>query len=170
VAGWQDHRLTYIYYFDDTPRAYEVQADRDAELVSSLPLPLDFEAPIRLEGFEISNSKVKPGGTIILLLYWRAMGRIGKDYTVFVHLVGEDGQMIEGYDGAPRDGKERTSRWFASQFTPDARVLTIPASVQAGSSLQIELGLYDASTLERLMIVDGNGSADGLLLEALRVE
>lgn len=125
-ANLRDYNAAYVYYFDEMNRPVEVPVDKEAPAQMTPEVPFDFQNSIRLEGFEITSSSLKKGEPLVLLLYWRATGKPDKDYTVFVHLVDSNGQMVTGEDNMPRNGKERTSMWSPDQFTADAHILTIP--------------------------------------------
>ncbi|MBI4789480.1 MAG: glycosyltransferase family 39 protein [Chloroflexi bacterium] len=167
-ANFQDYSIAYVYYFDETNRPVQVSVDKEATTQVTPEMPRDFEAPVRLEGYEITSSTLKRDEPLVLILYWRATGRIEKDYTVFVHLVDANGRMVLGEDSMPRSGKERTSAWRLNQFTADAHVLSIPADLGAGS-YHLEVGLYELSTLQRLSLVDSRGAvlSDQIVIQPL---
>ncbi len=107
-----------------------------------------------------------------MLLYWRALGKISEDYTVFVHLVNERGEIIAQQDAPPKNGNAPTSSWGVGQLIVDAHVVTIPIDAPAGSIYRLEVGLYDAGTMRRLEIRDlGDGAiGDTLVIQPFRVE
>ncbi len=170
IANLRDHPVSYIYYFDPEGRPVEVAVDKQAQTRISLPLPIDFAVPVRLEGYEVAQSNVKRGDALVLLLYWRALGKVEKDYTVFVHLVDEKGQMLAGYDSQPRGGKAPTSKWEEGRLLVDPRILPIATDVPPGK-YRLEIGLYYLPTQERLMIVNEQGApiADQIIFAPLQI-
>ncbi len=158
IAGWRDHNAAYVYYFDETGRAYELSVDKHSATQTFPTPPVDFEIPVRLEGFEVTQNQLRRGESLVLILYWRARGEIEKDYTVFIHLVDEKGTLIEAFDAPPRNA-ERSSSWTPSQFVQDARVLTISPDVHAGGDFRLEIGLYHLPTGERALLIDPESGA-----------
>lgn len=170
-AGLRDHKNSFVYYYDDARRRHEVVVDPSARSTAALPLPLDFQAPIRLEGYELTSTTLKRGDDLALLLYWRATGWIDKDYTVFVHLVDESGKLLVGRDSQPRNGFVPTSTWKKAKLIVDGHILPIPSDVPPGSNYRLAVGLYDLATMERVGIVDAEGRVitDMLVIEPFSV-
>ena len=158
-AGLRDHKNSVVYYYDDLNRRHEVPVDPKADSIASLVPPVDFQVPIRLEGYELTSSSLKRGSELVVLLYWKAQGSIEKDYTVFVHLVDENGRQISGRDGQPRNGFAPTNTWRKDKLVVDARIVPIPPDAPIGSKCRLEIGLYYFPTMERLAIVDATGQA-----------
>ncbi len=157
IAALRAHNAAYVYYFDETGKPMEVAVERNGNARASFALPADLNAPIKLEGFEIAASRVKRGETLVLLLYWRATGDIGKDYTVFAHLVDARGQVIAQSDSQPRKGAAPTREWKLQAVVVDPILLAIPADAPQGE-YRLEIGMYDPITLERVQFVDAQGA------------
>ncbi len=81
-----------------------------------------------------------------VVLWWQARAEIPKDYTVFVHLVDQDGQLITQADSMPVEGLSPTSTWRPGDVIRDVHTFSVQPS-QAGVLL---IGAYDRATLERL--------------------
>ena len=90
-------------------------------------------------------------GTLHLDLTWQAWGRVQGDYTLFVHLVGEDGRILAQDDAQPQGGKRLTSGWRSGEIVPDAR--TLPLSQGVSGPLRLAVGWYLPQTGERLPLV-----------------
>lgn len=130
---------------------------------------MDFSAPIRLEGFALPKNKITRGDPLVVLSYWRALGKIGEDYTVFLHLVNERGEIIAQQDAPPRNGNVPTSSWEPNQLVVDARVIPIPTEV-SGKNLRLELGWYSPVTLERLRVMDARGAeASSVIIQPVTI-
>lgn len=156
-ARLRDYAAAYVYYFDETGRPIEVQVDRDAQTWASVEFPVSFESSILFEGYEITTSTLKRGKPLVLLLYWRPTGRVGRDLTVFVHLLNENGEMLLGTDSQPAQGKLPTSIWRNGELVVDGHVLQIPSDLPGGSNYRLSVGLYYLPTLERLHMLDQAG-------------
>ncbi len=169
-ANLRRHQNSFIYYLDESGNRHEIAAERGATFAASLPLPLDYQVPIRLEGFEVTNATVKRGGDVAILLYWRARGVIEKDYTVFVQLVNERGETALSQDASPRGGRAQTSSWRAGRLIVDVHILNIPPDLPLGN-YRARVGMYYLPTLERLLFVDTNGNpiADHIIIESFKV-
>ncbi len=172
VARWNEFANAYVYYFDSEGRPTEIPVERAAQFQVAPALPVDFSAAIRLEDWALPKSALKRGEPLPVLLYWRALGKISEDYTVFVHLVNERGEIIAQQDAPPKNGNAPTSSWGVGQLIVDAHVVTIPIDAPAGSIYRLEVGLYDAGTMRRLEIRDlGDGAiGDTLVIQPFRVE
>lgn len=169
-AELRKYKTAYLYYFDENNRSIEQKIEPEiATRIFPTP-PIDFDDAIRLEGYEISNQNLKRGQAIALLLYWRALGRIERDYTVFVHLIDSDGRLIVGEDSMPRNGRAPTSTWREGDFVVDAHIIPIGTDIRPGK-YRLEVGLYFLATLERLSLLDGNGLkiADKFVIDPFEV-
>jgi len=158
-ARLRDYARAYVYYFDEQDRSREILVDRSQALRASPAPPFDFNVPIRLEGYEIVSASTQRGAPFILLLYWRATGKLDQDYTVFVHLENSRGQRVSESDSAPRKGNAPTSQWKLNEWVVDALVLPVPADAVSGdaAAYRVRVGLYSAATGERLSILDATG-------------
>lgn len=170
-AQLRDHDFSLVYYFDESGRPIQIKVNKEETTQITPRIPVQFEVPIQLEGYEVTSSTLKRGEPIALLLYWHATGKIGKDYTVFVHLIDAQGAMILGDDSLPQSGAEQTSLWSLDQFTADGHILQIPSNLSVGTKYRLEIGLYYLPTLERVGIVDSNGNRinDHFVIESFSV-
>lgn len=130
--------------------------------------PVRFGDEVEWLGYALEDTELAGDEPVALTLYWRALRPIHRGYTVFVHLVDAEGQPCGGADGYPVSGTFPTSQWPADRVVVDRR--TVPWSEDIPGPCQIELGLYDLETLQRLPAVDAAGRAlpgDRVLLEPL---
>lgn len=148
--------------------------------------PRDFRAPevrhstdqtvgdfARLVGYDIQpESALSPGQAIRLSLVWQAVGETDQDYTVFVHLVGPDGQLVGQKDNPPRRGTHPTSSWLRGEYIADEYVVPVPNTLAPGA-YSVYVGMYDPNSGQRLPATDANGArwpADAALLHQLQGE
>ena len=81
-----------------------------------------------------------------LTLWWRAVQDVPADYTVFVHGVDENGQLVTQADGLPNGGYSPTRLWQTDDVVRDERLL-----VGAGpGNGRVLVGIYDPQTGVRL--------------------
>lgn len=172
IAGLRNHKVSFVYYFDNAGNPVEVPVDDNATTRVTPTLPVTFNASVRLEGYEITANSLKVGDSLVLLLYWRATQKVAKDYTVFVHLVDSDGKLIDGYDSPPRGGQAPTSSWVPGALIVDSIVVPMTVDIPSGTNYHLEIGLYDLNTLERLLLVDDRGApfADKVEIGPFHVE
>ncbi|MGE5263762.1 MAG: DUF2142 domain-containing protein, partial [Acidobacteriota bacterium] len=121
------------------------------------PIRRDFGGKISLVGYQIENS----GDTLQVSLYWRALAALNEDYTVFVHLVDAQGNILAQKDDPPQQGAYPTSFWDVGETVKDEHLLPLRGDVAAGD-YRIEIGWYRAADLTRLPL-DGGG--DTVVLE-----
>ncbi len=139
-------------------------------LPSPLPSVIEsgtvFGEQIMLQGFAMVSSSgrltnLSAGDRVCLVLQWQALTDIGTDYTVFTHLIGPDSTsgLLAQHDGPPLHGMKPTSIWHRGDIIQDIHHLTIPSDAPSGL-YQIDIGLYNALTGERLLTPTEGRSTD----------
>ena len=111
---------------------------------------------IAFRGYACSEA-VEEGKDLHLSLYWLAERPVHADYKVFVHLVGAGETIIAQSDSEPEGARRRTNTWQAGQMVLDDHVLEVPDDTPAGD-YRLYVGMYDPTTMQRLPVVDENGS------------
>ncbi len=134
------------------------------------PTQASFAGQIGLEEYRLDRGPFQPGQSVCVLFVWRALAQPREDYTVFVHLIDDVNRIITQRDDQPVGGFRPSSAWGADERVEDRHGLTIPNDVAAGD-YQLIVGLYRASTGERLMVLDATGQAesDHFLLSKIRI-
>jgi 4-amino-4-deoxy-L-arabinose transferase-like glycosyltransferase len=136
---------------------------------SEFPNPLDanFDGKAALVGYTLDRRIARPGETVRLTLYWRALAPMEKSYGVFAHVLGDRDQVWAWNDGWPVEGLAPTFTWEPGQIIEDVRDLTLGATTPPGF-YDIEVGLHNE---ERLPIVaeDGHWLGNRVLLSKIRV-
>ncbi|MGB0383683.1 MAG: phospholipid carrier-dependent glycosyltransferase [Ardenticatenaceae bacterium] len=117
----------------------------------------DLDSLIRLRSSEVTET-LSPSEPLHVRLFWQAETRLERDLTVFVHLVGPDGQLVSQQDQEPLGGFFPTSLWPAGQVIADEYELLLPADAPAGT-YELRVGMYDLVTGQRLPI-----SQNGLVI------
>jgi hypothetical protein len=115
-----------------------------------------FGNQIRLIGYDLSSGP-GPGPGHQVVLYWKRVGSITTDYTLFLHVLDSAGNIATQIDHPPGNGENPTSLWDEGEVVVDS--LTLPPVPQ--NNFRIEIGLYDPVTQERLQVSDGNGNPSG---------
>ena len=75
-------------------------------------------------------------------LSWQTSQEIGRDLTVFVHLVDGAGKIVAQSDQRTFENRWPTPVWQVGQVYRDLVEITLPDQLQAGD-YAIRLGLYD---------------------------
>ncbi|GAB4402630.1 MAG: hypothetical protein Kow00123_13130 [Anaerolineales bacterium] len=124
----------------------------------NVPNPQDirFEGKIALVGYDIDRRAAAPGETLRITLYWKALASVDKDYTVFVHLLGEGADIWGQRDSMPQGGLAPTSAWQVGQIIRDEYEVRVKDEAPP-LVCTLEVGLYDAATGTRLNVVDADG-------------
>ncbi len=92
-----------------------------------------------------------------LALYWQAQQKTEADYTVFVHVVGPDGQILAQRDAPPDNGAYVTSRWAAGEVVADPIRVPLPPDLSDVVPVEVVVGLYRPDTGQRLPVLDDQG-------------
>ena len=114
-----------------------------------------FGDAIRLIGFDPLTT-VDPSQPVPVSLYWQALaGDIPTGYTVFVHLLADDGRILAQHDGVPAGGARPTNEWLAGEYVSDAHELAWREAGYSGPA-RLAVGLYDPLTGARLPMAAGD--------------
>ena len=151
-----------------------VQRRRRSFEVPPIPYRLDLRLGdrIKLLGYDLPEPRVRPGEPLRLILYWQARGPTEVSYKVFTHLLGPDGQVVAQRDSPPQGGKAPTTGWLPGEVIADEYQIPVPSKLPPGP-FQIEVGMYDPATGERLPMYDAEGNrlpGDRALLMSLEGE
>ena len=114
----------------------------------------------QLEPNENGQTSLTAGQPLYLTLFWEPLDKMSVDYTVFVHLLSPDGQMVAQRDSQPLRGTFPTSAWQPDTPIVDKYVIIVPEGVAAGE-YSLALGLYDARTGDRLSVTQSGTGARG---------
>lgn len=133
-----------------------------------VPLEADFEGQVRLLGYSLACEP--PYAPCTVRLYWQAATTPDASYTVFVHLVGQEGRAVAQHDGLPEGGFYPTNAWQVGETIEDEHSLTIAADVPTGD-YPLVAGLYLLETGQRLQVIDASGLpvGDSVTLTTIRV-
>lgn len=136
------------------------------------PVGAIFSETVELIGYALqadSAATVVPGQTVHLRLVWRAQQRIGQHYTVFTHLVDEQGRLWGQHDKLP--GQEySTLFWAPGEVVEDDYSLPVDPVAPSGT-YRLVAGLYQALSGARAPIRGAQGRllGDQLVLAEIEV-
>lgn len=130
------------------------------------PVNAAFGERITLLGYEGQLSE----RDLRLTLYWRAERTLDQDWSIFIHMLDDTGNLVAQCDSQPQDGRYPTSVWEPGEVVADVHQIALPASAADGV-YQLVVGLYLVADGQRLRVTDPAGAegADNVpLLRLLR--
>ncbi len=115
----------------------------------------------RLVGYDPPPPLQAPMGSALpLTLTWECLGTTESEYTVFLHLVGDDKRPVTQVDSQPLGGRYPTTAWDVGERLVDPYQLAIPPDLPPGE-YELLAGMYLLSTGNRLPLLDQEGKAVG---------
>ncbi|MBC7250048.1 MAG: DUF2723 domain-containing protein [Anaerolineae bacterium] len=130
----------------------------------------DFDGKILLLDVELGRQQLHPGEDLPVTLVWQGQRQMTEDYTLFIHLLDEGGQLRGQIDVWPRDGTYPTSQWTEGESFRDSYSVRLQADAPPGA-YQVEIGWYLLRTMERLPVRGAEGRVvdDKVLISGLAV-
>jgi len=139
---------TYPSFMDEPP----VRAVNFVAPQPQIAANVDFAQQIKLVGADVNSA----ASQLALNLYWQALTQPPQAYTVFVHVLDAQGNLIAQQDNMPVHDQFLTSCWQPGEQVTDPYSVALPA--EGSQPASIEVGLYRLDTGERLMRDDGAGT------------
>ncbi|MCC6190142.1 MAG: DUF2723 domain-containing protein [Anaerolineales bacterium] len=132
---------------------------------------INFDHALLLLRAVLLTARAHPGDEVSVELEWQGLQRMAEDYTIFVHLLGPDGQVHGQVDAWPVSGTRATSSWVPGDVIRDPYRVRVPDDAPAGS-YQIEIGVYLLANNQRLPVLNALGQPvdDRVLIPGLSVE
>jgi hypothetical protein len=121
------------------------------------------EPGAELRGWQLSGP-TRPGDRPELALIWHALGRQNRNWTVFVHLVDAQGQIVAEDNRPPQDDAFPMLQWVAGDWVEDRHPLALPASLAPGE-YHIRVGLFFPRTERRAGVYSKRGTLRGDYLD-----
>ncbi|OQY43480.1 MAG: hypothetical protein B6242_14550, partial [Anaerolineaceae bacterium 4572_78] len=91
--------------------------------------------------------------TLTLTMHWQSNAMFDRNWTIFAHVVDEDGKIIAQQDQLP---PFPTTTWIPNEYISDTRYIMLKPDKLPGGNHTIHVGLYDADTFLRLPLVNGD--------------
>lgn len=131
--------------------------------VSNIPrrTNLTFDNVMRLLGYGLETETAKPGGCVTVTLYWEAMAPTQQDHAIFVHLLDQHELIVAQRDTLPGLGLLSTTWLDPGQRWADQYVVPVPLTAYAPNQAQIEVGLFNTETAQRVPALDAGGQPAG---------
>jgi uncharacterized membrane protein len=128
----------------------------EPDLKPSNLVQANLDGKMELRGYDVSPGVSSGGGDLEVTLHWRALAPMDRDYTVFVHLVDLDGQLVAQHDSQPWwEVSLPTSTWEPGEELRDQHRLKLPPDLAPGT-YSLRVGAYYWETLERLPVIEND--------------
>ena len=129
--------------------------------VSGVPLPpgaTNYDDKIALLEAELPDHQLQPGGVFPVNLRWQSLSPVDEDYTVFIQILDAQDRLVGQIDAWPLQGTYPTSQWQSGEIVDDPYLVQLDAELPPGP-YRLQIGWYLLSTLERLPLLDKEGSS-----------
>ncbi len=164
-VGQPGARLATVGSDDDRALldAVKVAAREPVAAAPQVRVGASFAGKAELIGYDVTNlaKAGEPSQGLRLTLYWQSLAPFDRDYTVFVHLLDQNGKTIAQQDQQPQAGNYPTSIWDTGDLIRDDYTLPLPPNSLL-AQYHIEMGMYRPDTGERLPVQLGNAQSDHL--------
>lgn len=119
------------------------------------PAVLRFDGLAEIMGMAPADPRARPGETITLSLYWRALGPADRSLQSYLHSVGSD---VVRRDSIPATGNLLATDWQAGETWAEHYTVTIPPDATPQQVYPLVAGLYDPAAGAPLPAQDAAGS------------
>lgn len=134
-----------------SPFRYLQAAYAKTPLISEADLPsadlerldLTYDDGLRLIGYRVKKSPLHPGDWLPVTLYWQAAQPIAKNYSVFVHLLGQNNTVIGQVNTYPAGGNWPTSMLESGKILEDTYYVPLSPEASAPTVIRLALGLFE---------------------------
>jgi 4-amino-4-deoxy-L-arabinose transferase-like glycosyltransferase len=117
------------------------------------PVDYRFGSAIKLTGYSLSID----AATATVTLRWEALADGSGNYVAFVHLRDTPETEYAQGDSLPRGGAYPTWLWRRGETLLDEHPIELPAHTGAAPLVDLYVGLFDATTFERVPAFDAAG-------------
>jgi hypothetical protein len=165
VESWLDRHCDKVHQEAVGSLSLSLYLTPSAFLGQMTPINAHFDSKVELAGYRLTTDVASPQSGILttapntalrLTLYWRVLAPMETSYTVFTHLLDANGQLWAQKDNPPVRGSYPTTEWRVGETIVDKYDIVIPPDVPVGQ-YELEVGLYDATTGQRLPLLDKTG-------------
>ena len=124
---------------------------------------------VALAGYTLERDSARPGDSFCLTLFWQAVDKVVKSYTVFAHVVDSTGQPVAQTDSPPLGGTAPTDTWQVGATTIDRYAILIKPNTPPGA-YELRVGMYPWPDLTPLPVtLNGRPTGNYVPLTTIRV-
>ncbi|MBI3914189.1 MAG: hypothetical protein HY327_08405, partial [Chloroflexi bacterium] len=124
---------------------------------------------MKLIGYEIAPTRVTPGGSLQVTLYWQSLAPMNDDYSIGLNLLDTDQRVIASRASYPGHGLLPTRLWQPGQMLRDTYWMPAPAEVAAPTLAQLQVTLYSRADRRDLIAQDARGNAITPMVGRVRI-
>ncbi len=127
----------------------------------SIAIKARFGGMLSLDAFSVDLplSALRPGNTVHLRQFWHTVQAVDRSYTIFVHVVDKNGNIVAQQDIQPFSGRYPTNVWSIGEPITVDFTLTLPSNAPVGP-YEWRVGAYSFPSLERLTVIQDGQSID----------
>jgi hypothetical protein len=115
---------------------------------------------VLLVGHDGVPDSIEAGQEVRVTFYWEALAQMEEDYTIFIHLIDDQSQVVAQHDGQPTAGFYPTSFWDEGEVIRDEHSVSVDSSIPRGE-YELVAGMYLLATGDRLPVLDEQGRVTG---------
>lgn len=135
---------------------------------------VDFGRQIELVGYDLPRTQFRTGESVELVLYWRALVDLDKNYQTFAHVAQPIDRVWAQEDHlnpGMKHGGVPTTLWPLDKYVWDEYEISIPPEVPPGEYL-LNVGLYLVDEGLRLDVYDEAGQivSDGYVISSIEIK
>ncbi|MCK6626701.1 MAG: glycosyltransferase family 39 protein [Anaerolineae bacterium] len=145
--------LSLLIFAIVSPIFYIVDAYTKPPILTEKELPADlqplnftYDGKMRLLGYQLHTPVVHPAETLALTLYWQLLEPVELNYSIFIHLLGRQRQVVGQIDTYPGGGHWPTTLLPSGAILADDYAVPISPEAEtkhAPTRLLIAAGIYD---------------------------
>ena len=147
LEGWLHQRAFRSYHGDYVDGSLDLFVQ--GEIVSQNTIDIRFGEFILLSGFGLGKIDQDGADKLPVSLVWRALTKMDRDYTGFIHLLDSEGKLWSQVDSQPLGGTHPTSEWTEGETVIDKLALPLAPDLPSGN-YRLVVGWYELASMERL--------------------
>ncbi len=114
------------------------------------PLDVQFGDSLRLVGYQVEESPLRPGDPLRATFFWEALAPLEQEHTWFVHLLGEGERIVAQQHRFPGLGRLSATHLEPGSTWAEEHALVVPEIAHAPDTLRWAVGVYETETGIRL--------------------
>jgi len=125
-----------------------------------VPLFLSFGEQVRLLGYDLNTSKLKPGEKLLVTFYWEFLEPISPNLALNLSLSNEEGNRFNASEASLLNGYLPLAQIAPGTIIRDVRKLTITPKTSPGF-YRLEVGWFSPNRKQALQVEDAKGNSQG---------
>jgi len=103
----------------------------------------------KLVAFSVNPRILWPGGITTVTLCWLPISKTDRDFSVFIHMIGDRNKIVSSRYSYPGLGSYPTSVWQPGGLFCDNYTLKVPSSVKGPALYKLIVGFFDFDSKDR---------------------